>query len=84
MSRNEARRRERRLGFVLQPASANTAASSYPLDQRAHPPRRRFASAGKGEKRKAKPRRDIARLGRRALRSQRIVARKIHRKRAIA
>ena len=57
---------------------------SCPLDQRAHPPRRRFASAGKGEKREAKPRRDIARLGRRALRGQRIVARKIHRERAVA
>ena len=58
--------------------------SAGPLDQRAHPPRRRFASAGKGEERPAEPRRDIAGLGRRALRSQRIVAGKKHRERPIA
>ena len=58
--------------------------SACPLDQRAHPTRRRFASAGKGEERQAEPRRDIARFGRRALRGQRIVASEKHRERPIA
>ena len=55
-----------------------------PLDQRAHPPRRRFAGAGKGEERPAEPRRDFARLAGRALRSQRVVAGEKHRERPVA
>ena len=57
---------------------------SCPLDQRAHPPRRRFAGAGKGEERPAKPRRDIASLAGRAFRGQRVVAGEKHRERPVA
>ena len=57
--------------------------SAGPLDQRAHPPRRRFAIARKGEERPAEPRRDIAHLGRRALRGQRIGAGQKHGERPI-
>src|ERR1700722_9753882 len=55
-----------------------------PLDQRAHPPRRCFTSAGKGEEREAEPSRDIAYFGRRALRGQRVVTAEIDRKRSVA
>ena len=73
-----------RIGFVSQCRLCEHGGSACPLDQRAHPPRRRFASARKGEKRAAEPRRDIARLAGRALRSQRIVAGEKHGERPIA
>ena len=53
------------------------------LDQRAHPPRRRFADAGKGEERLAEPRGDIAGLVGRAFCGQRGVAGEKHGERAV-
>ena len=79
-----ARRCERARGFASQPASAKTASAPVALDQRAHPPRRRFAGAGEGEERPAEPRRDIAGLAGRALRGQRVVAGEKHRERPVA
>ena len=69
------RRCDRLQGFARRAAFAKIASAPVALDQRAHPARRRFASARKGEKRKAEPRRDIARFAGRALRGEPIVAR---------
>ena len=54
------------------------------LDQRAHPPRRLLAGAGKSEESATQPRRGVACLGGRAFRGQRVLARKKNREPPVA